>query len=56
MDPIPIKFLPTKIWTLNPLSGMHPDAPYFSNLLCLMPENFTHQVESAASQLVNINC
>ena len=31
---------------------MHPDAPYFSILLCLMPDNFTRQVESAATQWV----
>ena len=30
---------------------MHPDAPYFSMLLCLMPDDFTHQVESAAPSL-----
>jgi hypothetical protein len=24
---------------------MHPDAPYFSILLCLMPDDFTCQVE-----------
>jgi hypothetical protein len=28
---------------------MHPDAPYFSIVLCLMPDDFTCQVESAAS-------
>jgi hypothetical protein len=41
---------------LNPLSGnqaMHPDAPYFSILLCLTPDDFTCQVESAATQWVN---
>jgi hypothetical protein len=33
---------------------MHPDAPYFSIVLCLMPDDFTCQVESAAStQWVN---
>ena len=32
---------------------MHPDAPYFSMLLCLMPDDFTGQVESAATQRVN---
>jgi hypothetical protein len=31
---------------------MHPDAPYFSISLCLTPEDFTHQVESAATQWV----
>jgi hypothetical protein len=35
---------------LNPLSG---NAPYFSILLYLTPDNFTHQVESAATQWVN---
>jgi hypothetical protein len=36
---------------------MHPDAPYFSILVCLMPDNFTRQVESAATQWVNqTNC
>jgi hypothetical protein len=35
---------------------MHPDAPYFSMLLCLMPDDFTGQVESAATQRVNQNC
>jgi hypothetical protein len=33
---------------------MHPDAPYISILLCLTPDNFTSQVESAATQWVNI--
>jgi hypothetical protein len=33
---------------------MHPDAPYFSILFCLMPDNFTRQVESAATQWVNM--
>jgi hypothetical protein len=32
---------------------MHPDAPYFSILLCLTPDDFTCQVESAATQQVN---
>ncbi len=27
---------------------MHPDAPYFIILLCLMPDDFTHQGEGAA--------
>ena len=36
---------------------MHPDAPYFSILVCLTPDNFTRQVESAATQWVNqTNC
>jgi hypothetical protein len=30
---------------------MHPDAPYFSILLCLVPDDFTCQVESAANGL-----
>ena len=29
---------------------MHPDAPYFIILLCLMPDDFTHQGKSAATQ------
>jgi hypothetical protein len=33
---------------------MHPDAPYFSILLCLMPDDFTCQVESTATQWVII--
>jgi hypothetical protein len=33
---------------------MHPDMSYFSILLCLMPYDFTRQVESAASQRVNL--
>jgi hypothetical protein len=32
---------------------MHPDMPYFSILLCLIPDNFTRQVKSAATQWVN---
>jgi hypothetical protein len=35
--------------------AMHPDVPYFSILLCLMPDDFTHQVESVATQWVNNN-
>jgi hypothetical protein len=31
---------------------MHSDAPYFSILLCLTPDDFTCQVESAATQWV----
>jgi hypothetical protein len=31
---------------------MHPDVPYFSILLCLTPDNFICQVESAATQWV----
>jgi hypothetical protein len=34
---------------VNPLSG---NAPYFIILRCLMPDDFTHQVESAATQWV----
>ena len=34
---------------------MHPDAPYFSILVCLMPDNFTSQGESAPTQWVNMN-
>ena len=41
-----------------PLNGLtkqsvNPDAPYFIILLCLMPDDFTHQGESAATQWVN---
>ena len=32
---------------------MRPDAPYFSILLCLTLDDFTPQVESAATQWVN---
>jgi hypothetical protein len=32
---------------------MRPDAPYFIILLCLMPDDFTRQGESAATQWVN---
>jgi hypothetical protein len=32
---------------------MRPDAPYFSILLCLTPDDFTPQVETAATQWVN---
>ena len=28
---------------------MHPDAPYFIILLCLMPDDFTHQGKSAVT-------
>jgi hypothetical protein len=35
--------------------AMHPDAPYFSILLCLMPDDFTRQVVSAATQWVNVS-
>jgi hypothetical protein len=31
---------------------MHPDAPYFIILLCLMADDFTHQGESAGGQWV----
>jgi hypothetical protein len=33
---------------------MHPDAPYCSILLCLTPDDFTRQVESAATTWVNL--
>jgi hypothetical protein len=33
--------------------AMCPDAPYFIILLCLMPDDFTRQGESAATQWVN---
>jgi hypothetical protein len=32
---------------------MYPDAPYFSILLCLTPDEFIRQVESTATQWVN---
>jgi hypothetical protein len=32
---------------------MHPDVPYFIILLCLTPDNFILQGESAATQWVN---
>ena len=32
---------------------MHPDAAYFIILLCLTPDDFTHQGKSAATQWVN---
>ena len=31
---------------------MHPDVPHFIILLCLMPDDFTRQGESAATQCV----
>ena len=37
----------------NPLCG---NAPYYNILLCLMPDNFTRQVESAATQWVQLHC
>ena len=36
--------------------AMHPDAPYFSILLCLTPDDFVRQVESAATQWVKEVC
>jgi hypothetical protein len=30
------------------------NAPYFIILLCLMPDNFTHQGESGGAQWVNV--
>jgi hypothetical protein len=35
----------------NPLLG---NAPYFIILLCLTPDDFTHQGESSATQWVNL--
>ena len=32
---------------------MYPDASYFIILLCLTPDDFTHQEKSAATQWVN---
>jgi hypothetical protein len=39
---------------INPLieMAMHPDVTYFIILLCLTPDNFTHQGESAGTQWV----
>jgi hypothetical protein len=37
---------------LIPLSG---NAPYFSILLCLMPDDFTRHVESVATRVVITN-
>jgi hypothetical protein len=34
---------------------MHPDAPYFSILLCLTPSDFIRQLESAATQRQWVN-
>jgi hypothetical protein len=34
---------------------MRPDAPSFIILLCLPPDNFTRQGESAATQWVKLN-
>ena len=42
---------PCNLLTLS--GAKHPDAPYFSILLCLTPDDFTRQVESAATQWVN---
>jgi hypothetical protein len=33
---------------------MRPDVPYFSILLCLTPDDFTRQVESAATQWIKV--
>jgi hypothetical protein len=33
---------------------MHQDAPYFIILLCLMPDDFTRQMESASTQWVRV--
>ncbi len=40
---------------------MHPDAPYFIILLCLMPDDFTHQgrvllLNGLNKQSVNASC
>jgi hypothetical protein len=40
---------------INPLSGNAPRCTYFIILLCLMPDDFTHQGESAATQWVNLS-
>ena len=31
---------------------MHPDVAYFSILLCLMPDDFTHQWKSTVSIII----
>ena len=38
------------------MTHLHPNgnAPYFIILLCLMPDNFTHQRESGGAQWVNV--
>ena len=38
------------IYVFNPLSG---NAPYFVSLLCLTPDNFTRQVDSACMPPLN---
>jgi hypothetical protein len=42
-----------KYYLINPLSGNAPWCTFFIILLCLMPDDFTRQVESAATQWVN---
>jgi hypothetical protein len=45
MHPVNLLVHPVKV-------AMHPDVPYFIILLFLMPDNFTCQGESAATQWV----
>jgi hypothetical protein len=40
--------------TITLLVALCPNAPYFIILLCLMPDDFTCQGESAATQWVNL--
>jgi hypothetical protein len=35
---------------LKKIAAMCPDVPYFIILLCLTPDNFTHQGEQSVSQ------
>jgi hypothetical protein len=42
-------------WVIPLIKWHHPDAPYFSILLCLTPDDFTRQVESASPQRVKWN-
>jgi hypothetical protein len=42
-----------KSYLINPLSGNASWCAFFIILLCLMPDDFTRQVESAATQWVN---
>ncbi len=39
---------------MHPVNPLSDNAPYFIILLCLMPDDFTHQGESAATQWVVI--
>ena len=37
---------------MHPVNPLSANAPDFSNLLCLTPDNFTQQGENVANQLV----